>query len=251
MSKYTTEVRYICETFAGYNESVGGDGVNDVISKARSRIFNFNYPIFDEAYKEVLETKILKHFYFREIGFETVALWKIKLDTKLNEIMPYYNQLYKSELLKFNPLYDVDYTKHYNLKHDGLQEEETATDTTLKGDTKTDTTTNATNSNKELYSDTPQGAIDGLESGRYLTNATINSGSNQNVVDGTETVDQIGTSDMAGKRTVNNIDDYLETVQGKQGMSSYSKLLLEYRQTFLNIDMMVLNDLKDLFMLLW
>ena len=43
-----------------------------------------DYPIFDENYREVLETKILKHFYFREIGFETFALWKFKLNEKLN-----------------------------------------------------------------------------------------------------------------------------------------------------------------------
>ena len=50
------------------------------------------------------------HYYTREIGFETVGLWKLKLQTKLNEIMPYYNKLYETELLKYNPLYDVDMT---------------------------------------------------------------------------------------------------------------------------------------------
>ena len=107
MSKYTTQVRFICENYAGLTESVGYGKVDEIIASARKKVFDFPYPIFDETYRNVLETKILKHFYTREIGAETVGLWKLWLNTKMNEIMPYYNKLYKSELLDFNPLYDV------------------------------------------------------------------------------------------------------------------------------------------------
>ena len=113
MSKYTTELRYICETLANKTESCGYDDVNDIISTALPLLFNFDFPIFDENYRTVLETKIIKHFYRREICAETVGLWKLYLDTKLNEIMPYYNQLYRSELIEFNPLYDVDLTRNH------------------------------------------------------------------------------------------------------------------------------------------
>lgn len=71
MSKYTTEVRFICETAAGLTESSGGDSVNSIIQKAAPIIFNFPFPIFDENYRNVLEQKILKHYYTREIAFET------------------------------------------------------------------------------------------------------------------------------------------------------------------------------------
>ena len=108
MSKYTTEVRYICETLAGLSESVGYADIEQVIKNCLPKVFDFNFPIFDESYRSVLETKILRHYYTREIGLETVGLWKLKLSTKLNEIMPYYNKLYKSELIEFNPLYDVE-----------------------------------------------------------------------------------------------------------------------------------------------
>ena len=105
MSKYTTEVRFICEVNSGLNESVGYSKIEDVITGAMPKIFDFDFPIFDESYRSVLERKILKHFYTREICEETVGLWKLRLNTRLNEIMPYYNKLYKSELLNFNPLY--------------------------------------------------------------------------------------------------------------------------------------------------
>ena len=71
------------------------------------------YPIFDENYRETLDTKILKHYYTREIGFETVGLWKFKLNTKMNEIMDYYNQLYESALLEFNPFDNTNLLRDY------------------------------------------------------------------------------------------------------------------------------------------
>ena len=62
MSKYTTEVRNICEYFSGLGESVGYYKANEVIDKSVDKIFNFEYPIFDEKYRKVLEKKILKHY---------------------------------------------------------------------------------------------------------------------------------------------------------------------------------------------
>ena len=76
MSKYTTEVRFICEKYAGLEESVGYNKVADIIANSRSKVFDFDYPIFDETYRSILETKILKHFYLREICAETVGVWK-------------------------------------------------------------------------------------------------------------------------------------------------------------------------------
>lgn len=112
MSKYTTEVRWICETEAAKVATdripEGFSGIDTIIELSAPAIFNFDFPIFDENYRLVLEKKILRHFYTREIGEETVGLWKLRLWDKLNVIMPYYNKLYNSELLEFNPLYDVD-----------------------------------------------------------------------------------------------------------------------------------------------
>ena len=77
MSKYTTEVRYICETDSGLDESVGFNSVDDVISKSWDKIFTSKVPFFDEDYRKVLCCKILKHYYLREKGCETVGIWKL------------------------------------------------------------------------------------------------------------------------------------------------------------------------------
>ena len=104
MSKYTTELRFICETKAGETESTGYNDVQDVIDNSWDKIFNFDFPIFDENYREPLCKKIIKHYYTREIAEETFGLWQLRLDARMNEIMPYFNKLYNSELLTIEPL---------------------------------------------------------------------------------------------------------------------------------------------------
>ena len=77
MSDYTTQLRFICESYAGRTEE-GSEAhdVDSIIALARPQLFDFAYPIFDEAYKPELETKIMNHFYTQEIGQETVGLFK-------------------------------------------------------------------------------------------------------------------------------------------------------------------------------
>lgn len=299
MSKYTTELRYICETLAGLSESVGYADIEEVIKNCLPKVFDFNFPIFDESYRSVLETKILRHYYTREIGLETVGLWKLKLSTKLNEIMPYYNKLYKSELIEFNPLYDVELTRERKIEGKGTKDTENSenrsgsnnTETTQNNDSTVKetggdkSTTNGTangtqnqNTNgngTNMYSDTPQGAITDLQAGRYLTNATIDSATNtfagassdtttqttentnNSTVDSSGSVAGTTESDFNSKMdgfsntTLSNTEDYLERVIGSNGGENFSKRLNDYRSTFINIDMMVINELEDLFFGLW
>lgn len=86
-----------------------------------------SYPIFNEDYREYLNNKILRHYYFYEIGAETPDRFNYYLETKMNEIMPYYNQMYESELLKYNPLV-TDYSEE-KIFRDTANEKESADQT--------------------------------------------------------------------------------------------------------------------------
>ena len=281
MSIYTTEVRYICETMAGYDVSQGFSKIDEILDKAVPKVFDFEWPIFDEEYRVPLEKKILRYFYTREIGCETYGLWKLMLQNKLCEIMPYYNQLYKSELLMagVNPLTDVDYTKSGNRTDEGADTRTTEregtdnTETTAtskdvkKGETsgKDSTSVYGNQTHIKKYSDTPQGTLNGVENGTYLTEAEFNTDSDDTnttiTTSGTEDVtDQVDSSGSVkntttgnenSKGTTNNTAEYLEKVTGKMGGTSYAKLLRELRESFLNIDRAILNDLGTLFMNIW
>lgn len=250
MSKYTTEVRYICEEASGFRESKGYNDVDLIIKEAIPKIFSFDFPIFDESYRDVLEKKILKHYYTREIGEETAGLWKLRLDTKLNEIMPYYNKLYESELLEFNPLYTTNLTREKNTKYD--RDSKTKNKGVIDSDSKSSGSGSGNNSSTsvDLYSDTPQGSLTGVEQETYLTNARkINDNGSSSSKSSNKANSKIVTNEE-GNDKVNSTEDYVEKVYGYEGRSA-SALLKEFRETFLNIDMMVIGELESLFLQLW
>lgn len=209
MSTYTIELRYLIEN--------------------KYPIFDFDYPIFDETYKAVIEQKILDRFFFREIGFETPARFKHYLKTKMNEIMPYYNQLYDSEsFLKkkdFNPLYNLDTT-------------ETQT-RTVKQDSKLEaegqTNQNGSNQTKEIYQDTPQSRLGNTD---YATSITSNDGSGTN--------SETSTTGQTGE--VNTTEEFVNKVMGSGGLRYPADIIKEYRTALLNIDMQILDELEELFM---
>ena len=319
MSKYTTELRFICETEAGKTESVGLSKVDEVITAALPHIFDFDFPIFDENYRVPLETKIIRHFYTREIGLETYGLWKLKLQTKLNEIMPYYNKLYESELYKYNPLYDVDMTTtHVGRKtgentnidqrnskrtNSGTSKnvgDETTADTnraTTSGERSVENTGSETNTGRsknsatrdyqrdDAYSDTPQGTLNNVRNLNYLTNArnivdtemtnengeTTGASASENKQNETNQQTVTGDNTSATKRVSERTDDFTENnkdegintgtskstedyvlhVMGKSAGVNYARMIKDFRDNLLNIDMDVIKELNDLFMLIW
>lgn len=236
MSKYTTQLRFICETSAKLTESTGFNDIEDVLDKSWNKIFS-DFPIFDEQYRAELCKKILRHYYTREICCETVGRWKLFLSDKMKNIMPYYNQLYQSELLKIQPLVSVD----RSVSHQGYGSESkiTKSNATNTNSSRTDGSTDTWS----YYSDTPQGGINGLDTNDYLTNATHNTGT-----DGTNsTVNGATSGNETGEGT--RKDMYVDKFLGYEG--NQSEMLLKFRETFLNIDMMVINELKDLFFTIW
>lgn len=199
MAKYTTQVRSIVES--GY------------------KIFDFEYPIFDESYRSVLEQKIIDSYYFREIGFETVGQFKHFLKSKLNVIMPYYNKLYETEGLVT--------TENYNIN---LDNKITKTNTITQEQTGT-STSSGTAKNTDVFSDTPQAKLDGKD---YATNLTENDGTSSE------------SSSSTGNATTT--EEYIEHLLGNGSMRYNADILQEWRNTFLNVDAMIIDELNELFM---
>lgn len=250
MSKYTMQLREVCEIEAGLEESKGWNDVDEIVENSRRKIFG-NYPIFDEQYRPVLERKILKHFYMREIGFETVGLFKMKLNNKMNEIMPYYNKLYQSELFDYNPLEDTNIRTERD-RNGTRVENEGRKNVRSEENSSTNNNKNVNDINRwELNNETPQGALTDVTSGRYLTDAINTQTSDVETSEGSASnIGNTETNDDRNKN-VSDIEDYIETIKGKRGTKSYPQLIEEYRKSILNIDMQIIDELKTLFFLLW
>lgn len=239
MSSYTTEVRFICESLYRLEHSTGYNDIEKILKSVHKKIFDFDYPIFDEKYRSVLEIMILRHFYTREIGFETVGLWKLKLADKMITIMPYYNKWYESDLLEFNPLWDTDFTRKGNINDTNKSKNDS--ESTDKGKQINSNTSKL----KSKFSDTPQGNISSLENDTYLTSATIDE------TNGSYTNTNENNSTNTIKHEATNLNEYFEIVQGNRGVFDNGTMLGHYRETLTNINKNLLSELEDLFMLLW
>lgn len=267
MSKYTSELRFICEQHCldAYPEeftldNIGDKTVFEIATKVASdgyltKYGNFDFTIFDESYRIPLMTKFIMYYYTREIGLETFGLWKEKVRNKFDLIMPYYNELYKSVLLEYNPLYTEDITE----KTDGTRnvDAESHNNGTESHTGNQDSTANGDTWN--LYSDTPQGGIYGilnaeqaqvatpsLTDNGYLTNAThiMNNGSQNVKNNGSSSSTNNGTNDVL------TTDDYTRKISGYRGYD-VNKLVRSFRESIINIDEMIINEFKKFFMLLW
>ena len=220
MSKYTTEVRYICENYASLRESVGYNGVAEVLEKSWNKVFDFSFPIFDETYRKPLCKKILKHFYTREICEETVGLWKLRLDARMNEIMPYFNKLYDSELIAIEPLINNRYkevSKKEKSGTDNISGNKISNESTSNGgtvirtggytDTHSGTDTNVKSGNETLRkagkeSETKTGEITKTKKGKIIDTRTGQG----------KTTEQY--EGLGGKVSEENTDLFTDTPQG-------------------------------------
>lgn len=233
MSKYTTELRFYLSALAGLDES---ENIQDVLNDSWEKVFNFDFPIYDKNHREELCKKILLHYYFREIGMETVGAWKVKLQSKMLEIMPYYNTLYKVlddefSLAKTNESYtEREYKGSYDFKGES-------------NTTNTDTVNFSQNtSNISKYLDTPQGGLNGIISDDYLTSVTTNDD------DTTQTTKNTGSS--KSDTTNKNSDEHSE-IEHKYGNGDLLENVNKYNEEIFNIDLRIINDLSCLFMKLW
>lgn len=207
MSKYTTTIKNLID--------------NNFDFKMDS------YPIFDENYRDTLNKNILYHYYESEIGFETASLFRFYLNQTLNEIMPYYNELYKiqKEVLK-NATNNVNLTETFTR------------DTTTQTNSNSTSNNNGENNSKNVFLDTPQGDLykGDIDDTDYATNVTWNKNNTINNITDNSTSNGTGN------------ENYIKTIIGNNGNKYNLELLQNVKENLMNIDLMIINDLSDLFM---
>lgn len=223
MSAFTIELREVIR-FTGGSTELGANGITVLTG---GDIGIQYYPIFDETYRATLTGKIIDHYWNREIGFETIDIFKMKMRSRMNEIMQYYNQLYTSERLIIDPLNTVDLRT--------LSTGESSQNVTASGDTVTNSATKS--ESRVVQSSTPQVMLSG----------------NKDYADAAADTNTKGDSDSTANETTKSDSDTTQSndshVTGFQG--SQAELLNVFRSTFLNIDSMVISDLDELFMQVW
>lgn len=183
------------------------------------------YPIFNEEYRPILNGKILDEYWNREIGVETVDDFMLVIRRKMDQIMPYYNQLYESTRIDYDALRTMDIhsvsTSHMEGSEDSSSDVNSTSDTTAGG--------------RVVNSNTPQTML--RPNADYATSAAdTNSSSN---------VEGNSSSVNSSENSTNSNSD--NRVTGYQGAAS--DLIMKFRASLINIDTMILSDIEDCFML--
>ena len=186
------------------------------------KLFDFDYEFYSDEAKEDFEQKFINRYMFDEIGFETVMRFKHYLKEKLNRIAPYYKQLYETELRCMKD--DIDF-----MLNKDLREKET-----IKGTNSSNSKTNATSNSTSKESSLENGNAT-LDLNDSITNISNSIGSG------------ITNNDVTGEN--DQIRELLS--QGNIGITSSAELLKQWRQVLINIDEMIIEECRDLFMMIY
>ena len=212
------------------------------------------YPIFDESYRAALNQKILDHYYMEEIGLETPDLFNHYLKARMNEIMPYYNEMYRVQALIINPFHNFEYSETSKRETD-----QDNTQTTTGENVETTSQDSATTFIKgqvrshSAQSDTPQSNLTpyNVATGGYASLVNMSeTESDKDNTSGQASTDARQDSQTATAGNIKTVDDYIRTITGSQGISK-PEILNQYKSAFINIDREIINDLRDLFMIVY
>ena len=201
MSKYTLEFRYI---------------VND----GNFNLFDFPYNLYDNDLKPWFEEKFKQHFMFYEIGFETIGQFKQRLMSKLNDIFPYYKQLYETEIKAKG----IDFMLNKDLKESYIRELTSNSNSSQESNSSSNSITKSGELSPSIIKD-----ID-----KYMDTASKD--------------DSTSNNKSTGESNGNSKEEYTLTSQGNIGITSSAELLDKWRQTLINIDMLIFSECEDLFM---
>ena len=123
--------------------------IRDLARACHDKIFDFEYQLSDALNKDEFEIDILNHFMMRRIGFDTVTAFQLYLETKLHEILPYYNLMFDS-------------FKDYNLFNNGETISRVQTD---NRNSSNESVSDTTSVNQNRYSKYPENELDDIMNG--------------------------------------------------------------------------------------
>lgn len=202
-----------------------------------------SYPIFDESYRDTLNLNIIRHYWNREIGAETTSMFVHWVRSRMGLIMPAYNKLYESTLLDFDPFETVRLETHTEQEgsstssneQDAVSQEESSSSNTSQSDT----------GSRTVNMEHPQTRLNNYED--YATASVDARSESTGISDATGT----GSTTTTGQASASAHDEQEGTTVHTGFSGDRAALLQSFRDTIINVDVMIINDLGDLFMGIW
>lgn len=229
MATYTIELRKICDIFGREEVESWFKNYNleDYLTPTQiEQITKFNV-----WSKDRLASKIVDHYYMREIGYETPALFKHFANVFMKEIMERELPKIYSNFLEYDPLSNVDFTEEYTREIQGNNSNQGTSSST----------SSSNSSGLSVNSDTPQGQInkDEILKGQYASNTGASETESQ-IQDST-------TTETSGNNST--IEKFTRHEEGDNGVIiTNQRLVKEYREIIVAIDEEIILELNKLFM---
>ena len=224
-------------------------------------LFTFDYNFYSDnpKDKEEFEKLFIQWYYFREIGFETPERFKLKLQAKLNVIMPYYRQLALTEWEKVRTVEQMMTSK--NLKETSTHEQSITgnnesssngqSNQSGKGSsTQHQSTTNTQNGKSSNLSDGVSQAS--LENGYLTSTSYVDDKGNQTLSSSTTDNTEVKSSqNTSGTNNQVLTESTTFTSEGDIGIQTPAYAITEWRKVLININQMIIEECNDLFMKLY
>lgn len=188
------------------------------------------YEIFDEAYREKLNSRIKREFWLNEIAHETIDIFIWRLELRMDLIMPRYNRMYLAELQNTDPLDGGAGSSRTRQWGDSSND---GTNTSASNGTGS-----GTSKGRTVASDTPQTRLAG--NGDYASSLSDATSENSNK----------STSTSSGSTNSRSHYDNNQSSESSQ-RGSKAQMIAQYRQTLINVDNFIIEELRDLFLGVW
>lgn len=240
---------YAMETPGEYTETLGNLIALGYDTDDKLHLSADYYPIYEENHRVELNEKIVRHYALREIGQETAQQFIFYLGATMAEIMPYFNERYRTLDMEYNPLQSVDMTtdSENGSESQSSGRASSTQDSTSSSSSKSDNA--STTTSKSFDSDVPQTGVVG-DFARYASHA------NESQADSSGTASS--SQDSASHTTAHSATDYQHDASNSKGKSHVSgrsqsamSLVQEYRNAIINVDMEIVRSLEPCFMQLW
>ena len=240
---------YAMETPGEYTETLGNLVAMGYDTDARLHLSADYYPIYDESHRAELNEKIVRHYALREIGQETAQQFIFYLGMTMAEVMPYFNERYRTLDLEYDPLDSMDMTTDSESGSESQSSGKASStqDSTSNSSSKSDNS--STTTSKSFDSDVPQTGVVG-DFARYASHA------NESQADSSGSASSL--QDSASHTTAHSATDFQHDSSNARGLShvtgrsqSAMSLIQEYRQAVINVDMEVVRSLEPCFLQVW
>ena len=226
----------------------------DLLSDPHFELFDFDYPFYtiDESRKKEFEQKFIMNYMRYEIGFETGFDFKHELKTRLHMVMPYYKQLYESEVnaagidFLLNKDLMEEFTRTLETESETNSDSKLNTDTQSQSDSRSDSTSNMENSGSNLDNGLSNANADTRKTSHSKDNTVANASSSDQVK-ATQSVNDQSTN----KSNAQTLEKTTFISKGNIGVTSSAELLERWRKVMINIDQQLIDECRDLFAMIY